>query len=166
MRLKARLGKAVQRRIAAMPSVQEGIARSKRIAPIHKAARHVAESALDDKTAKARLSERLNADPAVIREATIDLSRRRDDYVDDRAYRLLSAAAAGCAVQPIPAERADLFVAEAALGRQPLEEAFDRLAEAEPRLEDIRRQVSSKSAGAVRFECAAIPQRSTRSWSS
>lgn len=157
MSLKARLGKAVQRRIAAMPSVQEGIARSKRIAPIHKAARHVAENELDDETAKARLSERLNADPAVIREATIDLSRRRDDYVDDRAYRLLSAAAAGSAVQPIPPEREDLFVAEEALGRLPLEEAFAQLAEAEPRLEDVRRQVSSKSAGAERFECAALP---------
>ena len=71
MTLKGRLGKAVQRRIEAMPSVQAAMARSERIAPIHQAAHRAAYSALDDEAAKDMLSEQLRADPAVVKEATI-----------------------------------------------------------------------------------------------
>ena len=156
MSLKSRLGKAVQKRVEAMPSVRAAVARSERVRPIDSAARRAANSTLDDEAAKAMLGEHLNAEPAVVKEVTLALSRRRDDYVSDRAYRLLSAAAAGSAVQPVPPERADLFAAEEALGRMPLEEAFGRLAKAEPRLEDIRRRVSSQGAGIEHAECAAL----------
>lgn len=157
MSFKARLGKAVQKRIEAMPSVQEAMARSERVAPIQAAAWRAAHSALDDEAAKARLTEELIGDPAVVKEATLELSRRRDDYISDRAYRLLSAAAAGSDVQPVPPERADLFAAEEALGRMPLEEAFERLAEAEPHLEDIRRRVSGRGTGVEPSDCGAVP---------
>lgn len=157
MSLKARLGKAVQRRIEAMPSVQQVKASSERIVPIQQAARRAANSTVDDEVAKEMLSEQLEAEPAVIKEATINLSRLRDDYIHDRAYRLLSAAAAGSAVQPIPPERADLFAAEEALGRMPLGQAYEHLAATEPRLKDMRRRVSGKSSGAPDGECAALP---------
>jgi hypothetical protein len=158
MSLKARLGNAVRKRIEAMPSVQEAMARSRRLAPIHSAARRAAFGVLDDEAAKVMLRGQLNADPALIREATIDLAKRRDDYVTDHAYRLLSAAAAGSPVQPVPPERADLFAAEEALGRMPLEKAFERVAKAEPRLGDVRRRVSGQSAGSEHSECAALPE--------
>lgn len=158
MSLKARLGKALQKRVEAMPSVQTAMARSKRLAPIHAATRRAAKSTLDDEAAKAMLSERLTAEPAVVKEATIELSRGRNDYMSDRAYRLLSAAGGGSEVQPIPPERRELFAAEASLGRMPLEQAFESLAKAEPRLEDIRRRVSAHSADAARFEGGRLPQ--------
>jgi len=157
MSLKARLGKAVQRRIEAMPSVQAAMARSKRVAPIQHAAHRAAESSLDDEAARNTLSEQLEADPAVVREATIELSRRRDDYIDDRAYRLLSAAGAGTAVLPVPPERTDLFAAEEKLGRLALESAFDSLAELEPRLLEMRDQVRAPGPRGSDADCAPVP---------
>jgi hypothetical protein len=100
---------------------------------------------------------RARADRAAVKEATIDLARRRDDYIDDRAYRLLSAAAAGTAVLPIPPERTDLFAAEEKLGRLALESAFDSLAELEPRLLMMRDQVRALSPRGEDANCAPIP---------
>jgi len=132
--LKAQLGKAVMKRVEAMPAVQAQKERSERVSPAQRAARKLAYSSQDDETAKLALAELLEVDANVLREATIDLARRRDDYIDDRAYRLLSAAAAGTQVQPIPPERQELFAEEEAIGRMPIEQAFQRLAELEPRL--------------------------------
>jgi hypothetical protein len=157
MSLKARLGKAVQRRIEAMPSVQAAKARSERIAPIQHAAHRAAYSRLDDEAARNMLSEQLQADRAALKEATIDLARRRDDYINDRAYRLLSAAAAGTAVLPVPPERTDLFAAEEKLGRLALESAFDSLAELEPCLLDMRDQVRTLSPRGTDATCAPVP---------
>jgi len=156
MSLKARLGNAVQKRIEAIPSVEAAMARSERLGPIEGAAWRTACGTLDDEAARATLSEQLNADPATIREATIELSRRRDDYLSDRAYRLLSAAAAGSPVQPIPPERAELFAAEENLGRMPMEDAFGRLAIAEPRLAGIRRRVADQNAGTDGRGCGRL----------
>jgi hypothetical protein len=139
MSLKGRLGSAVMKRIEALPFVQAEKERSERTAPSETAARKLAYSRLDDEAARAKLRERLDASPAVLKEATIAMSKHRDDYVHDRAYRLLSAAAADTPVQPIPPERAELFAREEALGHMPIQDAFALLTESEPRLADVRR---------------------------
>ncbi|HTZ63399.1 MAG TPA: hypothetical protein VMB51_04790 [Solirubrobacteraceae bacterium] len=139
MRLKERFGKAVMERIEAMPAVQAQKERAERISPTRHAAIELAYSSLGDEAAKVALGDRLKADSQVLKEATIDLARRRDDYIQDRAYRLLSAAAAGTAVQSIPPERQELFAEEEAIGRIPIEQAFERLAEIEPRLLGVKR---------------------------
>jgi hypothetical protein len=140
MSLKGRLGTAVMKRIEAMPAAQAAKERSQRISPVQRAAKEAAYGPLDDEAAKVVLGDRLEDEPEVLKEATIDLARHRDDYIGDRAYRLLSAAAAGTAVQSIPPERQELFTGEEAIGRMPFEQAFQRLAEIEPRLLDIERQ--------------------------
>lgn len=61
----------------------------------------------------------------------------RSDYIDDRAYRLLTAVRDGGPVMPVPTERRSLFEQEARLGRQPLARAFEELARAEPRLKEV-----------------------------
>ena len=143
MSLKEQLGKAVLKRFEAMPAVQAQMERSKRVSPSQRAARELAYSSLNDEAAKTALAERLSADAGVLKEATIDLARRRSDYIDDRAYRLLSAAAAGTAVQPIPPECQELFAEEEAIGRMPIEQAFQHLSGLEPRLIDVKRQAQA-----------------------
>jgi hypothetical protein len=140
MSLKGRLGSAVMKRIEAMPAIQAAKERSERVLPAQRAAKEAAYGPLDDEAAKVALGDRLEDEPEILKEATIDLARRRDDYIGDRAYRLLSAATAGTAVQPIPPERQELFAGEEAIGRMPIEQAFQRLAEIEPRLLDVERQ--------------------------
>jgi hypothetical protein len=140
MSLKGRVGSAVMKRIEALPSVQAEMERSERIGPSQRAARDLAHSPLEDEAAVAKLGERLDAGQAVLEEAAIAMSKRRDDYIDDRAYRLLSAAAAHSVVQSTPPERAGLFAREEAIGRMPLQDAFALLAESEPRLLDLRQR--------------------------
>jgi hypothetical protein len=139
MSLKGWLGSAVMKRIEAMPAIQAAKERSERISPAQRAAKEAAYGPLDDESAKAALRERIGGEAEVLTEATIDLAKHRDDYIGDRAYRLLSAAAAGTAVQSIPPERRELFTAEEVIGTMPIEQAFQRLAEIEPRLLDIER---------------------------
>jgi hypothetical protein len=62
MTLKGRLGKAVQRRVEAMPSVQAAMARSERIAPIHQAAHRAAYSALDAEEQRQADTRRIRTD--------------------------------------------------------------------------------------------------------
>ncbi len=145
MSLKGRLGSAVTKRIEALPSVQAEKERSERIGPSETAARKLAYSRFDDDAARERLRERLDTSPAVLKEATIAMSKHREDYVRDRAYRLLSAAAADTPVQPIPPERAELFAREEALGHMPIQQAFALLAESEPRLADMEQRARAHS---------------------
>ena len=139
MSLKGRLGGTVIKRIEALPSVQAETQRAERTGPSEAAARKLAYTRLNDEAAKAKLCELLDATPEVLKETAIVMSKRREDYINDRAYRLLSAAAADRAVLPIPPERAELFGREGALGHMPIEEAFALLIESEPRLADMRR---------------------------
>jgi len=145
MSLKGQLGKAVMKRIEASPAMQAQKERSERISPAQRAARQTAHSSLNDEDAKLALRDRLDADSSVLTEATIDLARRRDDYIADRAYRLLSAATSDTPVQPIPPERQALFAEEEAIGRMPIEQAFQRLAGLEPRLLDVRGEAEASS---------------------
>jgi hypothetical protein len=141
--LKQQLGQAVMKRIEAMPSVKALVERQERLAPPIRAATQLAYGAVEDDAAKAQLGSRLSAQPELLREAAIERSKHRENYVEDRAYRLLSAAAADAPVPPIPPERADLFSREAALGRAPMQEAFGRLASLEPALAKIESDVLS-----------------------
>ncbi len=154
MSLKGQLGGMLMKRIEAMPSVRAGIERGERIAPLQREARRAAHSTADDETAVAELRERLSGDANVRREAVIELSERRRDYIADRSYRLLSAASGGGAVQPIPPERAELFRAEAELGWMPMEEAFRRLVALEPRLAAVEREAENLTPDA---ECSGLP---------
>ncbi len=146
MGLKGRLGSAVMKRIEALPAVRAEMERSERIGPSQRTARDLAHSPLDDEAVVAKLRERLDASQPILEEAAVTASKRREDYIDDRAYRLLSAAASGTAVQPIPPERAGLFAREEAIGRMPLEDAFALLAESEPRLLDLQRRARESAA--------------------
>jgi hypothetical protein len=67
----------------------------------------------------------------------------RRDSIDDRAYRLLAAVAADSPVAPIRPELAELFAREEALGRIPMQQAFEQLAEIEPGLRDLSRQAAA-----------------------
>jgi hypothetical protein len=145
MSLKGRLGGAVMKRIEALPSVQAGIQRTARTGPSEAAARKLAYTRLDDEAAKAKLCEQLDATPEVLTETAIAMSKRREDYINDRSYRLLSAAAVDRAVQPIPPERAELFGREEALGHMPIDEAFALLIKSEPRLADMQRRALTHS---------------------
>ena len=145
MSLKGRLGGAVTKRIEALPSVQAEKERYERTGPSETAAIELAHSRLDDETTTAKLRERLDASPAVLKEATIAMSKHREDYLRDRAYRLLSAVAADGPVQPVPPERAELFAREEALGHMPIREAFALLAESEPRLANMERRARARS---------------------
>jgi hypothetical protein len=147
--LKQQLGQAVMKRIEAMPSVKASVERDRRLGPAFLAATQLAYGALDDESAKAQLCSRLAGESELLRDAAIERSEHREDYVADRVYRLLSAAAADAPVQPIPPERAGLFSREAALGRMPMQEAFGRLARLEPALGEIESDVRS---GERRFD--------------
>ena len=150
MSLKGRLGGTVMKRIEALPSVQAETQRAERTGPSEAAARKLAYTRLNDEAAKAKLCELLDATPEVLKETAIVMSKRREDYINDRAYRLLSAAAADRAVLPIPPERAELFGREGALGHMPIEEAFALLIESEPRLADMRAMRAHSLPGAGR----------------
>lgn len=114
-----------------------GAARREPLGAIRLEAKRAAYSRLDDEAARAELLLRIEARPEVLRRAALELEEGRGDYIGDRAYRLLSAASAGTAVEPIPSEREGLFAEEEALGRMSMEEAFLGLAASEPRLMEI-----------------------------
>jgi hypothetical protein len=141
MGLKRKLGQTIMTRIEAMPSGKATREQTERVQPVAQAAKHLAYSTLDDEAARAELLSRVTAPPELLRETAIYLSRRREDYVRDRAYRLVSAAAADGSVQPVPPERAEQFAREEALGRVSMEEAFKQLTAIEPALAAIEQQV-------------------------
>lgn len=157
MGLGGRLGKAVLKRIEASPTVQEQMARSERTMPVLRAAHKAAYSSLDDESAKANLGEHLEAEPEVVEEALTHFLRR-DDYIDDRAYRLLAAAAADTTVAPTPPERTDLFAQEEEIGKMPMEQAFERLAEIEPGLLDLKSQIEAVEKNGDRRDCGLPKQ--------
>jgi len=147
MSLSGRFARAVLKRVEASPRAQARIARSERTRPVISAARGAAYSSHDDETARAKLCERLTGDAEAVEEALAHYLHR-DDYIADRAYRLLAAASAGTTVEATPPGRAELFEQEQALGRLPIAEAFERLTEIEPGLVEARRQASVLNGGA------------------
>ncbi len=142
MSLAGRIGKAVLKRIEASPRVQAQMASLERTGPVILAARNAAYSACDDEAAKAKLCDRIQVGPQLVDEALSNFDHRAD-YIADRAYRLLAAVAAGTVVAPIPQEQAELFGQEEAIGRAPIERAFEQLAAIEPGLLDAKRRAET-----------------------
>jgi hypothetical protein len=109
---------------------------------VYRAATRAAESSLDDEEARKELEAAVAEHPKGV-EGNVLLRDRRDDYVHDRAFRLLSAVGAGRPVEPMPPESVELFERERELGSLPLREAFGRLKELYPYLAGIEKDVIS-----------------------
>lgn len=103
------------------------------------AARDLAFSRLPDEEACLRLRQLVGDDPEAVRRAAKRAEIKRSDYISDRTFRLLSAVAENKPVRPIDPALAGLFGEEEAIGRLPLQQAFDYLAELEPALRALER---------------------------
>ena len=131
-------------RIEASPRVQEQHRRTALLMPHLQAAEQLACSTLSDEEARDRLRPRVAGNEQPVLDAIEWLGLRRDEYIGDRAYRLLLAAATDTPVRPIDPAMADQFAAERELGSMPLDEAFERLAEMEPGLRELPREASPR----------------------
>ena len=123
------------------PEALERTERAKRSVAISQAALDQAASSADDSAAAAVLRSEVTDRGAVVRDAIDALANPRDNYLYDRAFRLLTAAVDGGPVRPIDSAVRDLFLGEQQLGRLPLEDAFASLARTEPRLRDVEREI-------------------------
>jgi hypothetical protein len=99
------------------------------------AAMSQAKGDASDEVAAAALREEIRDIPQGVVDREISGWGERQDYLDDRAYRLLVAAHGGGSVAPIRESDRIVFEQEAILGRLPLPEAFRRLSDAEPELQ-------------------------------
>jgi hypothetical protein len=144
--IRRRLTKTVQE-IGATPEGQAAIETGIRVRAVMEAARSIAGSSLDDSEACEQLRRRLPSGKDASLRAAEELRKLRDNYRDDRAYRLLIAAVDGTAVRPIDSAVRRQFLEEAQLGRMSLNDAFEHLASLEPRL---RRFVAQRLDGPPR----------------
>jgi hypothetical protein len=134
------IGRRLRKRLldfAATPEGQAAIERSRRTRSLVETTCQIAGSDLDDESACSRLREQLPQDPEAVRRAIEELGNVRTAYLDDRAYRLLTAAVDDAPVRPIDPSVRSLFLEEARLGRMSLDEAFEYLASLEPRLREL-----------------------------
>jgi hypothetical protein len=101
----------------------------------------------EDSDAVARLREGAGSDyePSLTRAAeslSIGPGAPIDEFAEwDRAYRLLRAAAADRAVEPVSAERAAFFAQVSALDDGPIDSGWARLVEAQPALIELEADV-------------------------
>jgi len=123
-------------RVVETPEGQAAIERQRRVIDLARTAVEVAGSGLEDGEACAELRRRLPQAPEIERGAIQHLGALRTSYLDDRAFRLLTAAVGGTPVRPIDPAVQEQFLAEARLGRMSLTAAFEHLASLEPRLRD------------------------------
>jgi hypothetical protein len=98
------------------------------------AARAIAGRIPDDVPACAALGESLPEESEVIGGAIQHLAALRTNYLNDRAYRLLTATVNQAPVRPIDPTVRDQFLEEERFGQMSLAGAFARLASLEPRL--------------------------------
>lgn len=147
------IGRAVGRRIAKAvddaaqtPEGKAAMEREERRRALVQTARQSAGSGLDDDAACAELRTRLPRDPESVRDAIEHLAELRTSYLDDRAYRLLTAAVDDSPVRPIDPAVREQFLAEAQLGRMSLTDAFAHLVSLEPRLHDLAERRSQDPA--------------------
>jgi hypothetical protein len=110
--------------------------------PHLQAAEALAYSRLGDDEARDQLRSRVEGDEQAVLNAVEWLALRRDEYVGDRAYRILLAAATDTPVKPIDPAMEDRFAAERELGSLPLGDAFERLARLEPGLRELAEDAS------------------------
>ena len=146
MGLLSRLFSEAVKRVEASPGYQAVAEQHERTEPYESAAPGLAYSTLTDEEACTRLRKWIGGGSDALREAVESSARSRRGYISDRAYRLLNAAASNEPVQPIDPATAELFRAEEDLGRLPLGEAFDRLAEREPKLARLRAEAEAEAA--------------------
>jgi hypothetical protein len=121
---------------ASTPEGQAAIERDRRQMEFVEIVRQIAGSGLDDEAACSEVRNQLPEDPEVAQGAIKHFGELRTSYLDDRAYRLLTAAVDAPPVRPIDPNVADQFAAEARLGRMSLSDAFAYLVSLEPRLAD------------------------------
>jgi hypothetical protein len=138
------IGRAVGKRIAKAlddaaqtPEGKAATERGARRRALVQTAHEIAESGVDDDAACAELCARLPRDPEAVRDAIEHLAALRTSYVDDRAFRLLTAAVDDTPIRPIDPGVREQFLAEALLGRMSLNDAFAHLVSLEPRLQDL-----------------------------
>jgi hypothetical protein len=120
----------------ARPEVRRMREHCEGVAALVDAALAAAASDATDAQACTSLREWLPPDGRIVADATSDLAAERTTYLDDRAYRLLIAAASRGPVPPIGADVRERFEAERTLGRRSLTDAFETLAALEPQLRD------------------------------
>jgi hypothetical protein len=133
------LGRRITKAIdeaASTPEGQAAIERGGRQMEFVEIVRQIAGGGLDNEAACSDLRGRLPEDPEVAQGAINHFGALRTSYIDDRAYRLLTAAVDGTPVRPIDPNVSDQFSAEAELGRMSLSDAFAYLVSLEPRLAD------------------------------
>jgi hypothetical protein len=92
---------------------------------------------MSDADACIALRLQLAEEDGIIHTAIKKLAEEREDYLSDRAFRLLSAVAAGSAVRPLDPALSAVFTRERALGHLPLTEAFRELGLVEPGLVEL-----------------------------
>jgi hypothetical protein len=145
--LLSRIGSLVARRIRSTPEFQERVERQQRAVPYWMAARDLAYSSMPDEQVQAELRSRLGTDDIALADAIEFSAHRRSDFISDRGFRLLSAVAEDAPVRPIDPALVDLFNQEEEIGRLPLGEAFQRLAQLEPGLKGVAAQAESEAIG-------------------
>jgi hypothetical protein len=107
-------------------------------AGVYRAACAAARREDSDTAAAELLRAEIRDDRRGVARALRWLGTNRDEYVCDRAYRVLHAIATNKPVEPIRPAVAAVFEREAELGRAPLARAFEILVELEPRLRDLQ----------------------------
>jgi hypothetical protein len=116
MKLLARLARVAQARIESSAWFEEQSQRDRSLRPLVQAVTDLAYSADSDPVACERLRVLLlESDPQGTNDAIERLGRGRGSFIDDRAYRLLSAATSNMTVRPIDPAVADLFGREETL---------------------------------------------------
>lgn len=127
-----KLGAAIRKAVASFARTREQRWASRGV--IARTTLRAAHSAEPDEDARRRLEGDLASNGQQAQDALTIFSRMREQFDTDRAYRLLYAAMTNTPVQPIAADRRDLFISEEQLGRMPLSDAFAFLAKRQPQL--------------------------------
>lgn len=143
-RLFEHAGKAAFERVRQSPAYQEIERRNRLANPIVTVAQVLAGSPADDETLARRLKARFK-DPEAAEFALQQLERNRSNFLDDRAYRLLYAAARGGPVPPVDIRAEASLKSQERLARLPLREAFASLAELAPGLRTLEARVTNGS---------------------
>jgi hypothetical protein len=115
----------------------------RRMGAVRRELLRVVHSPLTDEEAVRRIGDLVRGDQTGAKATLRYVSGIRDHsyaYDTDRACRLLVAAMAGAAPQPMRSQDAGLFDRERELGLIPLDQAFDQLMSAVPELEAVRKR--------------------------
>jgi hypothetical protein len=111
----------------------------------YRAARRSAALDCDDEAARALLAQEVAPGQGDSEAALKLLGRNRDEFLPDRAFRLLYAVAHRLPVEPMRGETQEPFRREERLGKLPLATAYTELVELEPRLSDAESSKPSSS---------------------